>query len=298
MKRREFIAATTAVAALGAVGVMGRSSFASSRARNITKAVKYGMVRVEGTVADKFGTLKRLGFDGVEVDGPSGLDKDEVLAAIESTGLPVHGVVCSTHWSKPLSHPDEAVRAEGLKGVETAIRDARTYGASSVLVVPAVVSKEVAYEDAYNRSQTELRKVIPLAEELGIDIAFENVWNNFLLSPLEAARYVDEFESDRVGWYFDVGNVVRNAWPEHWIRTLGDRVMKIDVKEYSRAKQNDEGLWKGFNVELLEGDCDWPAVMKALDDIGFEGWFTAEIGGGGVNRLEDIAARMDRIIAS
>jgi L-ribulose-5-phosphate 3-epimerase len=140
--------------------------------------------------------------------------------------------------------------------------------------------------------------VLPLAAELEIHIALENVWNNFLLSPLELCRYIDEFESPWIGSYFDVGNVVRFAWPEHWIEALGPRILKVDVKEYSRKKQNDEGLWKGFAVELHEGDCDWPAVMKAFDAIGYSGWFTAEIPGGGEDRLRDIAARMDRIFAS
>ena len=147
-------------------------------------------------------------------------------------------------------------------------------------------------------SAEEIRRLLPRAAELGIKIAFENVWNSFLLSPLEAARYVDEFESEFVGWYFDVGNIVRSGWPEHWVRALGKRILKLDIKEYSRAKRDNEGLWKGFGVELLEGDCDWPAVMAALDEIGYSGWATAEIGGGGEERLRDIASRMDRIMVS
>ena len=164
--------------------------------------------------------------------------------------------------------------------METAIRDCARYGGSTVLLVPAVVSKEVSYRDAYERSQAEIRKVLPLAKELGVKIALENVWNNFLLSPLEAARYVDEFESEWIGWYFDVGNVVNYGWPEQWVEVLGERILKLDVKEFSRTKRNDEGLWKGFGVKLLEGDCDWPAVMKALDGVGYEGWATAELAGG------------------
>ena len=136
--------------------------------------------------------------------------------------------------------------------------------ATTVLLVPAVVNKEVSYADAYTRSQAEIRKALPLADELGIKIALENVWNNFLLSPLEEARYIDELDSPMVGAYFDVGNVLRYGWPEHWITTLGKRILKIDIKEFSRKKQNEEGLGKGFDVELLEGDCDWPAVMAAL----------------------------------
>lgn len=261
----------------------------------LKKAVKFGMIKIDGSVREKFALLKQLGFDGVELDSPSGLDKQEVMDARDETGLPIHGVVDSVHWSKTLSDPDSAVRAEGLKGLETALRECKMYGGSTALLVPAVVNKGVSYDDAYRRSQDEVRKVLPLAHELGIKIAIENVWNQFLLSPLEAARYVDEFESDHIGWYFDVGNIVNYGWPEQWIRILGPRILKVDVKEFSRKKRNDEGLWKGFSVELLEGDCDWPAVMAAFDEIGYRGWMTAEIAGGGRERLTDIAERMDRI---
>ena len=135
-----------------------------------------------------------------------------------------------------------------------------------------------------------------MAEEVGVKIAIENVWNSFLLSPLECARYIDEFESDWIGWYFDVGNIVNYSWPEHWINTLGPRILKVDIKEYSREKRDNEGPYAGFRVPLGEGDCDWPAVVKALEEIGYEGWGTAEIPGGDTARLRDIAERMDRIL--
>ncbi len=266
--------------------------------RPIRKAVKIGMVQEGDTLLEKFQLLKELGFDGVELDSPNGLKEDEVLAAKKATGLEIPGVVDSVHWGKPLSHPDAEVRRAGREGLETALRDAKTYGASTVLLVPAVVTKQISYVDAYTRSQAEIRRVLPLADELGVKIAFENVWNQFLLSPLEAARYVDEFESDSVGWYFDVGNVVNYGWPEQWVEILGKRILKLDIKEYSRKRRNDEGLWKGFGVKLLEGDCDWPSVMRALDRVGFQGWATAEVGGGQRQRLAEIAERMDRIFAS
>ena len=167
-----------------------------------------------------------------------------------------------------------------------------------MLLVPAVVTKEIPYDRAYERSQAEIRAVLPLAAELEIRIACENVWNDFLLSPLEAARYVDELESEWIGWYMDIGNVVNYGWPEQWIRILGQRVLKLDVKEFSRKKRDDEGLWKGFGVELGEGDCDWPAIVAALDEIGYEGWASAEVRGGDADRLRDIRERMDRILAS
>jgi hexulose-6-phosphate isomerase len=117
------------------------------------------------------------------------------------------------------------------------------------------------------------------------------------LSPLEFARYVDEFDNPIVGAYFDVGNVVRFGWPEHWIRILGKRIGKLDIKEYSRELELTQGTRKGFNVELGDGDCDWPAVMAALEEIGFRGWASAEVPGGDEARLREISERMDRIFA-
>src|SRR5690606_33398267 len=224
----------------------------------------FGMIKEDLSVLEKFRLLKDLGFDGVELDSPNNLDPAEVLEARDKTGLEIPGVVNSAHWKLPLSDPDPRVREQCVKAVEQSLRDCKLYGGTTVLLVPGVVKQEVSYRDAWERSRQEIRKVLPVAEETGIRIAFENVWNNVLISPLEAARYVDEFNHPMVGWYFDVGNIVRYGWPEHWIEALGKRILKLDIKEYSRDKQQNEGLWKGFDVELLEGDCNWPEVNKAL----------------------------------
>jgi hexulose-6-phosphate isomerase len=294
--RRDMLGMGALLALLPLTGGAAASVRRRSMPAGIRKAVKIGMVKHEGSLADKFALLADIGFDGVELDSPSDLDRGEVLAAKAATGLEIPGVVDSVHWGKPLSHPDVAVRDEGRAGLETALRDCRAYGGTTALLVPAVVNKEVGYDEAWERSSEEIRKVLPLAEELGVQIAIENVWNHFLLSPLEAARYIDQFESDAIGWYFDVGNIVNYGWPEQWIRILGHRILKLDVKEFSRAKRNDEGLWKGFGVKIGDGDCDWPAVREALADIGWGGWATAEVGGGGEERLRDIKARMDSVL--
>jgi len=287
------------LAAAGAlVAAAPRGIAAPPKMRKLKKAVKYGMIEEGDTVLAKFELLKELGFDGVELDSPSNLDLDEVLEAKAATGIEVPGVVDSVHWSKPFSAADAAVRAEGCAALETALRDCKKVGGTSVLVVPALVNAGTSYDDAYRRSQEEIGKLVPLAEELGVDIAFENVWNNFLLSPMEAARYVDEFESKRVGFHFDIGNIVLYGWPEQWIRILGARIKKIDIKDYSRKKLNDEGRWAGFAVQIGEGDAGWPAAMKALDEIGYEGWGAAEVAGGKRERLAEIAANMDRVYAS
>lgn len=263
----------------------------------LLKAVKFDMIEEPMSVLEKFQLLKEIGYDGVELSSPNELEPSEVVDARDATDLPIHGVVDSVHWQKTLSDPDPAVRAEGLAGLETALRDASAYGATTVLLVPAVVTEDVSYAEAYERSQAQIRKALPLAEELGIRIAIENVWNRFLLSPLETARYIDEFESPWIGAYFDIGNVVNFGWPEHWIEVLGERILKLDVKEYSREVRDEEGPYAGFRVPLGEGSVDWPRVMKTLASIGFEGWATAEVEGGDRARLRDIAVRMDRILA-
>lgn len=305
LTRRQWLG--TAAAGLAFSAAAGRAAVAQTEPKSessgplkLKKAVKIGMIGGElkdRSLAEKFSALKKIGYDGVELDSPNQLETKEVLAAIDKSGLPVHGVVDSVHWNKTLSDANPAVRKEGLDALMTALRDAKAYGATSVLLVPAVVNKQVYYGDAYARSQAEIRKALPLAEELGIKILLENVWNNFLLSPLEEARYIDELDSAFFGAYFDVGNIVRYGWPSHWIAALGERIGKLDIKEFSREKMNNEGLWKGFNVEIGDGDCDWPEVREELKKIGFiDGWATAEVGGGGEERLTDILARMRKVL--
>lgn len=287
------------LSALGTLAALAPRGFAGASGKpKLKKALKYGMIGDGDTVLAKFQLIKELGFDGVEMDSPSGIDLDEVLAAKKETGIEIPGVVDSAHWSKPFSSADAAVRAEGVAALETALRDCKKLGGTSVLVVPAIVNAGTSYDEAYKRSQEEIGKLVPLAEELDVQIAFENVWNNFLLSPMEAARYVDEFESSHVGFHFDIGNIVLYGWPAQWIKILGKRIFKLDIKDYSRKKLNDEGRWAGFKVQIGEGDSDWPAVMRALEEIGYEGWGAAEVSGGGRERLAQIAANMDKVYGS
>lgn len=296
IERRTFLQLSGAAAA-GLTAVTSAARAEDSSEPRIKKAVKIGMVAGNAPLVEKFKLLKEVGFGGVDMDSPNSLDRDEVIAARDESGLTIHGVVDSVHWRQTLSDPDSSVRAAGVAALETALRDVKYYGGTTVLLVPAVVNKDVSYDQAYERSQAEIRKVIPLAEELGVKIALENVWNNFLLSPLEAARYIDEFESPVVGAYFDVGNVVNYGWPEQWIRILNKRIAKLDIKEFSRERRDKEGLWEGFQVKLGDGDCDWKAVMQALRDINYHGWGTAEVAGGDRERLQDISQRMDRCFA-
>lgn len=291
--RRQFLAASAT--ALAATALSGTGAQAADTKLKLRKAVKLSMVGGDDPLVKKFKMLKEIGFEGIDID--RALDTKEVIKARDESGLIVHGVVDYVHWGQSLSDPDPEVRAKGVEVLKQCLKDAKTYGGTSVLLVPAVVKKDVSYAEAYTRSQAEIRKALPTAEEQGIQILFENVWNSFLLSPLETARYIDEFDSPWVGSYFDVGNVIRYGWPEHWIHTLGKRIVKLDIKEYDRKIAGDEGVYKGFKAELGDAadGCDWPAVLTALKAIGYSGWGTAEVAGGDKARLTDVSKRMDKI---
>ncbi len=290
-------AATAAVSSARISSTLAADADATPKKRSIKKAIMYGTIGVKGSVLDKMKAARDAGFEGVEAMG--GMDPDEVLKALETTGLKAASVCCHTHWAKPLSDPNPEVRKVGLEGLRQSLRDAHRYGAKSVLLVPAVVNDTVSYDDAWRRSQAEIAKATDLAEELDVFISIENVWNNFLLSPMEAARYVDDLNSDNVGWHFDIGNIIHYGWPEQWIKVLGKRIQRLHIKEYSRKKADKEGKWAGFNVEFLKGDNNWPAVMKALDAIGYSGWGIAEQGGAGSPEgLAKLASEMDQIFAS
>lgn len=294
--RRKFIQQ----AATGAIGLtIPHSQFVHSKAKQqplINKSLKYGMIQEGNTVLEKFQLVKSLGFDGVELDSPNQLERQEVLRARDETGLYIPGVVNSMHWKKPLSHPDADVRRECIEATFEAIDDCQAYGGNTVLLVAGIVNEEISYQEAYQRTQESIRKILPTAEKAGIAIAIENVWNNFLLSPLEAARFIDELDSPAIGWYFDVGNIMRYGWPWHWIEVLDKRIFKIDIKEFSLTKMKEEGLWQGFQVKLTEGEIDWARVNKALAKIGYQGWASAEVPGGDHSRLQEIAAGMDKIM--
>lgn len=296
LTRKRFLELSASAVALSPMSAIIRNPLMPYEDRPlIKKSLKFGMIKEDLSVLEKFKLVKSLGFDGVEMDSPNNLDNAEIIAARDETGLKIPGVVNSVHWKSPLSDPDPAVRAKCAESMKTAFLDCKAYGGSTVLLVPAVVNKKVSYGDAYQRSQEEIRKLLPIAKETGIKIAIENVWNNFLISPLEAARYIDEFDNPMIGWYFDVGNIVRYGWPEHWIQALGGRIIKVDIKEYSRKKQSNEGIWEGFKVELTEGDCDWAAVNAALKSVGYQGWGSAEVPGGDRERLARISELMDKL---
>ncbi|MBN8789972.1 MAG: sugar phosphate isomerase/epimerase [Terrimonas sp.] len=296
MQRRTFIKNSSLIAAGATIGFPATALHQENSFKpKIKKSLKIEMVKGEMSIMDKFKMLKELDYDGVEFSSPHNYDHKEILAARDKTGLLIPGVVNSEHWKSPLSSPDPAVRDKCFNTVIQSLNDCKMYGGTTVLLVAGVVNDKISYADAYKHTQEQIRKLIPHAEKTGIKIAIENVWNNFLISPLEAAKYVDEINHPLVGWYFDIGNILRYGWPEQWIEILNKRIMKLDVKEYSRKKMNEEGLWKGFDVELMEGDNNWPVIIDALQKIGYNGWASAEVPGGDRDRLKVVIDRMNKI---
>ena len=286
--RRDFLKLGGTAAVAAAVGRAAAEE--PAKKRSLRKAIMYATIGFPGSVLEKFKAVKAAGFEGVEP--MSHMKQDEVLKALEATGLKAASVCCDTHWGKPLSHPDAKVRRQGLEGVLQALKDAKRYGATSVLLVPGVVNKDVSYDDCFKRSIAEIRKALPLAGEVGVKLAIENVWNNFITKPEQAKEYLDAIDSPHVGWHFDIGNTIRYSPPETWIPVLGKRILKLHIKEYSKVK--------GFGVKLFEGDNRWPAIMKALDAAGYKGWGISEQPGNqsrDADTLKDLAARMDRAFA-
>jgi hexulose-6-phosphate isomerase len=292
VNRRDFLKLGSGVLAAGALTPLGSvTAETPAKKRAIRKAIMYGTIGYPGSVLEKFKAVKAAGFEGVEP--MSHMNQDEVVKALETTGLKPASVCCNTHWGKPLSHPDPKSRQAGLEGLLIALKDAKRYGASSVLLVPGVVNKDVSYDDCFKRSVAEIRKAVPTAQELGVKIAIENVWNEFITKPEQAVAFLDEIDSPQVGWHFDIGNVIKYGPAENWIPVLGKRILKLHIKEYSTFNR--------FNVKFFEGDNHWPAIMKALDDVGYHGWGISEQPGNqskDAAALKDLSERMDRVFAS
>lgn len=283
MNRRTFLSAS-------ATTLLAGNLLAEEAAKPKLKfAVKYGMIGPGKTVQEKFELIKKIGFEGVEIDSPSGLNLKEANEAQKATGIKIHGVIDSVHWRDTLSSPDEKVREKGLKALLGAIEDAKTVGADTVLLVPGVVNKEVSYEQCYERSQAEVKKALPAAEKAKIKIAIEVVWNNFITKPEQLVQYVDDFKSEWVGAYFDCSNMLKyGVASADWIRKLGKRMVKFDFKGYSKAK--------GFDVGIGDGEENWPEILKALAEVGYNGWATAEVRGGGEKVLQDVYDRMKKVM--
>ena len=279
MNRRRFVSQSTL--ALGAASLASHQTTASAGAMSdcLKKAVKYTMVdEPDMSAKDKFVMLKELGYDGVELRTDHKDELKTFLKAVDQSGLPVHGTVNS-------SNPD----------LETAVKFSKDVGGDSVLYV-ARYDRKRPLMDSWNENKAIIQKGLAAAEKHEVKILVENVWAGFIISALDAERFNDEINHPWFGIYFDVGNNVRWGIPQHWIELLGDRIGKLDIKEWNEKLHSSEGLRSGFKSELGEGTINWPAVCESLRGIDFKGWATAEVPGGNRERLADIAARMDKIL--
>ncbi len=294
--RREFLQ-HSAVCAVGAtlLPALGQTSLAAVPATKPTAidrfytAVKWGMIEHPGSVVEKFQICKDLGYSGMELISPlDGFSVDEVNAARQSTGMPVHGVVDMKHWDIRLSSPDDSTREQGVTYLRQAIEDSHAMGGFTVLLVPGKVDgDQETHDDVWKRSIVGIRKVLDTASRLGVQVLIENVWNGFCETPEKYRDYIDEIDSPWVSAYFDIGNVRKFGKSEDWIRALGKRIVKLDVKDWS--------VKDGF-CKIGDGDVNWPQVREALEEIQFSGWCTAEVDGGGADELRDIHNRMTAVL--
>jgi len=257
----------------------------------IKKGLVFSMLPPALSVSDRFKLARDSGFDVVQAPTESDEQKAEATKkAADAAGVRIDSVMNMDHWRFPLSSSDPAVVAKSQAGMRTSLHNARLWGADSVLLVPAVVNAQTSYRDAWTRSESEIRKLLPLAEELKIVIAIEEVWNKFLLSPLEMAKYIGEFQSQWIKAWFDVGNVMFYGYPQDWIHTLGKTIVNVHLKDFKRKE--DGYAW----VNLGDGDVDWPAVHEAFAEIGYSGSAIVELQGGDAAYLRDVSRRVDRLL--
>ena len=304
LSRREFISSSFTTAGLLSLGVSGSAELPEAVRRNqatvskppasrsaMKKGLVLDMVAKNLSPAERFRMVRDAGFEVVQAPTtPDEPTAEAIKRAADDSKIRIDSVMNMDHWKYPLSSSDAAVVEKSLAGMRTSLHNAQLWGANVVLLVPAVVNPQTPYRDAWTRSQTEIRKLLPLAEDLKVVIGIEEVWNKFLLSPMEMVAYIDEFQSPWVKAWFDVGNVLFYGYPQDWIRTLGQRIVDVHLKDFKRKQ--DGYAW----VNLGEGDVDWAAVRQALADIGYAGGVIVELAGGDQAYLHDVSQRVDRLV--
>ncbi len=226
---------------------------------------------------------KESGFDAIEFNmefsgaispTTSNSDAQQIRREADALGVELSALSTGVYWQKPFTAPDPKVREESLELCRHQLRLAHAMGIDAILVVPGVVTPEVPYDVAYERAKNALQQLLPDAERYKVAIAIENVWNRFLLSPLEMRDLVDSLGSPYVGVYFDAGNILAYGYPQHWINILGSRIKRVHVKDF----RSDIGNIQGF-TNPLQGDVPWMAVRSALEAVGYQGYITAEVSG-------------------
>lgn len=256
----------------------------------LRRTLKLGMIKGE-SLADRFQLAIDAGFEGVEPNVP-GVSIEEAVSAAKQTGLIIDGTVGGYHWKIRHTDSDPAVRKQALDQLKKGLQETADMGADTMLLVPGH-GRDGDAKEVYDRAIAAVSEVLPVCEKTGVSILIENVWNQFLYdhdggsdqTADALAEFIDEFNSPLVGVQFDIGNHWKYGDPAGWIRTLGDRIKKLDIKGFSRQD--------GRFTKITEGDIVWPSVKKALQDIGFTGWLAAEVGGGDLERLVEVREHMD-----
>lgn len=291
--RRDFFRGATAFLA-GSVASFSRVHAApevsNALAGRLYKTLKIGMIKGSSLV-ERFKVAQEAGFQGVEMNFP-GDNVEDTRKAIAESGLVVDGSVCSSHWNIRHTSPDAETRATALEHLKKALRDTRAVGGHSVLLV-AGKGVDGTESENWERSVENISKAVPLAAELGVSILIENVWNQFLYDHAggadqtaeKFAKYVDAFRSPWVGMHLDIGNHWKYGSMGDWIRQLKHRVLKLDIKGFSRAQNKF--------TPIGEGDIDYADVRKALREINYHGWLAAEVSGGTLEQLKKVSGEMD-----
>ena len=300
--RRDFLKSSAGAALgiqLGAANALApianTATSNAGRSASATLAVKKGLVinmlPLKMSYADRFRLARDAGFEVIQaLTTPEERAAEEIQKAAASSGIHIDSVMNMAHWDYPLSSSDPTVVEKSMDGMRTSLHNAKLWGSDAVLLVPAVVNAGTSYRDAWTRSQKQIRELLPLAEEQKIVIAIEEVWNKFLLSPLEMVTYISEFKSPWVRAWFDVGNVVLYGYPQDWIRTLGSQIYKVHLKDFKRGKNSYS--W----ANLGDGDIDWRAVRAAFLDVGYSGSVIAELEAGDEAYLNDVSRRIDKLL--
>ena len=267
--------------------------------RELLFSCKYGMIRGQN-LETRLEISREAGFDGVDFDDAANVTPDELRRAVESTGIFVHNVINHAHWKQRLSSAEAKDRKTASANLRHCMEVSHAAGGNAVLIVLGRVTDG---PDAEKRAHDEIQKLLPLAAKLGQRILIENVWNGMFYDPdgprnqsaEPFAEYIDSFCSPWVGAYFDLGNHARFGDVATWVRQLGPRIVKLDIKGYSNERADQNGARKGF-VDIIDGDIDWESVREALQEIQFTGWVAAEVGGGDVTRLQVVLKQMKQAL--
>ena len=257
------------------------------------KGICIGSLPKDWSLEDRLALAARAGYHGVEIgtlEEPA--ERERAAAAARAAGVELPSIMASGHWANPLSSPDEETRRNGIQNIRDSVDTAVAVGASVVLVVPAVVNDTQLYRDAYAVSLRSMRELAPYAAERGVRLGVENVWNRFLLTPREMRQYLDELDAPNVGLYFDCGNILNYGYPQTWIREMGDRIIKVHVKDFDVNTRQFR--------HLLQGSVNWAEVRAALREIGYDDYLTVELPlypTYGDQMVIDSSHHLDRIIA-